>query len=72
MVVNEIKSQDDLNKQRRDSEVLISAIDELKKTKKQLEIAVELLEKFAVDGWYDNEVSHCSVKALNKIKELDK
>lgn len=83
--VYEIRSQDDLNHQGRDSEVLISAIDELEKTKKQLEIALKALKPFACEklvfktnegieytlqGKFQN--SSVAINALNKIKELDK
>ena len=67
-----IKSQDDLNKQGRDSEVLLEAISKLETTTKQLEIAVEVLESFAIDEFYDKNVAHKSANALNKIKELEK
>ena len=41
------KSADDLNEQRRQSDVLISAIERCEKLEKKLEIAVKALEKYA-------------------------
>ena len=78
-----IKSQDDLNKQGRDSEVLLEAISKLETTTKQLEIAVEVLKIYGEsDNWDYNNI-FCpddianygwrpALKALNKIKELEK
>lgn len=73
------KSADDLNEQKRQSDVLISAIEKCEKLEKQLKIAVEALEtisKHANDnkGW--NVVilklaKTLSSVALNKIKELN-
>lgn len=45
---------------------------EIKKLKKQLEIAVEVLESFAIDEFYDKNVAYKSAKALNKIKKLNR
>lgn len=74
-----IKSADDLNEQKRESDVLISAIEKCEKLEKQLEIAVEALEtisKHANDNKRWNVVILKLVKtlssvALNKIKELN-
>lgn len=81
--VYEIRSQDDLNKQGRDSEVLISTIEELERTKKQLDIAVEALKIYGESDNWDYNNKFCpddiakygwrpALKALYKIKELEK
>lgn len=68
-----IKSQDDLNQpETHSTEVLLEVISKLETTTKQLEIAVEVLESFAIDEFYDKNVAHKSANALNKIKELEK
>lgn len=41
------------------------------KQQKQLKIAVEVLESFAIDEFYDKNVAHKSANAVNKIKKLD-
>ena len=83
-----IKSQDDLNKpETHSTEVLLEAISkletttkELEKVKKQLEIAVDGLERVR-NLWLKNKpmysyIAICSViitkVALEKIKELEK
>ena len=82
-----IKSQDDLNKQGRDSEVLLEAISKLETTTKQLKIAIEALidterKLLTIDvsnlsSWdrdkLYNIMFHDGVidKALQQIKELN-
>ena len=81
-----IKSQDDLNKpETHSTEVLLSTIEKLERTKKQLKIAVEALEDYAEsDNWelenekyiYWEKKGHSypwrlGLKALKEIKELD-
>ena len=72
------KSADDLNKQERQSEVLISAIERCEKLEKKLEIAVRALEfyekPFACFHPEYNIAQHHkkAAEALRKIKELDK
>lgn len=71
--MTDIKSQNDLNQPKTHStEVLLEVISKLETTTKQLEIAVEVLESFAIDEFYDKNVAHKSANALNKIKELEK
>jgi len=87
MEKNELKSQDDLNQpETHSTEVLLSTIEELKRTKKQLEIAVDALEELTnSDNWSVEQVDGENVfcfnmkypwrftgKALKKIKELEK
>ena len=62
----EPKSADDLNKQGRQSDVLIKALDKCEKLEKKLEIAVKALEEYATF------CRHPAQEALAKIKELDK
>lgn len=67
----EPKSADDLNKQERQSDVLISAIELCEKLEKQLEIAVKALEKYANTPTYDwIDSQKAAQEALAKIKEL--
>ena len=65
-LVFEPKSADDLNKQGRQSDVLIKALDKCEKLEKKLEIAVKALEEYATF------CRHPAQEALAKIKELDK
>lgn len=66
-----IGSQDDLNEQGRDSEVLIKAIEKCEKLEKQLKIAKKGLTELKIygDGNRDCEIA---AKYLKQIKELDK
>lgn len=81
------KSADDLNEQKRDSEVLVAALEKCEKLEKQLKIAVEALKEIYEDTKgghiqcdacnYTIECEGCvnqdvAEKALNQIKELDK
>lgn len=50
------KSADDLNEQKRQSDVLISAIERCEKLDKQLKIAVEGLEKYANEENWESTV----------------
>ena len=69
-------SADDLNKQERQSDVLISAIERCEKLEKQLKIAIEALEslrtKKTVIDKVTGDVYYIWDYALEKIKELDK
>lgn len=75
-----IKSADDLNEQKRQSDVLIKAIEKCEKLKKQLKIAVEVLDFISTftiipDDNTEEQVStvyRLSSNALNQIEELDK
>ena len=86
---NTVKSQDDLpttNDGKRSSDVLLSTIEELERTKKQLDIAVRALKDYAEsDNWeLENEKYiywakkgqpypwRLGGKALKEIKELNK
>ena len=74
------KSADDLNKQERQSDVLISTIERCEKLEKQLKIAVEALEVYADNRTWDcccrNQCAYVdgfeATEALRKIKKLDK
>ena len=78
-----IKSQDDLNQpETHSTEVLLSTIEELERTKKQLEIAVDALktiekksDKFD-DSWgVQEQLDYIKAEAqsvLYKLKELEK
>ena len=78
-----IKSQDDLNQpETHSTEVLLSTIEELERTKKQLEIAVEALkiiekksDKFD-DSWgVQEQLDYIKAEAqsvLYKLKEIEK
>ena len=65
------KSADDLNKQERQSEVLIEAIEKCEKLEKQLKIAKKGLTELKIYGDGNRD---CDIAAmyLKKIKELDK
>lgn len=71
-----IKSADDLNEQKRQSDVLIKAIDKCEKLGKQLKIAVEALEslrtKKTVIDKVTGDVCYIWDYALEQIKELDR
>ena len=77
--MTDIKSQDDLGQRGRSVDVLTSTIDELERTKKQLEIAKETLKKYAISDNY-NFKNQCyptitnidAIDAILKIEELDK
>ena len=54
---NTVKSQDDINEGGRKSDVLLSTIEELERTKKQLDIAKSFIFRCANDiagDWYVN------------------
>ena len=73
-LVFEPKSADDLNKQERQSDVLIKAIEKCEKLEKKLEIAVKSLITYK-NLKYDGTVTgyeYIAIEALEKIKELDK
>lgn len=80
------KSADDLNEQKRESDVLITAIEKCEKLEKQLKIAVEALKEIYEDTKsghiqcdacnYTIECEGCvnqdvAERALEQIKELD-
>ena len=77
-LVFEPKSADDLNKQGRQSEVLIKALEKCEMLEKQLEIAVKALEFYekpfvCFHPEYNIAQHHKkAAEALAKIKELDK
>ena len=74
------KSADDLNEQKRDSEVLVAALEKCEKLEKQLKIAVDILEVISTHTCFPDEdvkeqvsiVYAWSSEALEQIKELDK
>ena len=70
------KSADDLNKQERQSDVLISAIERCEKLEKQLKIAIKALEslrtKKTVIDKVTGDVCYIWDYALEQIKELDR
>lgn len=76
----EPKSADDLNKQGRESDVLVSALEKCEKLEKQLKISVDILEAISTHTCFWDEdikkqvsiVYNWSSKALEQIKELDK
>ena len=73
-LVFEPKSADDLNKQERQSDVLIKAIEKCERLEKQLEIAVKALRLYSNlrgDGTVSNYES-VAKSAVKEIKELDK
>ena len=61
-----IKSADDLNEQKRESDVLISAIEKCEKLEKQLKIAVEALDSLRGICFPER-----AEQALEQIKELN-
>ena len=85
-----IKSQDELNPcndGHRSSDVLVATIEKCERLQKQLDIAVECLEKYAHnENWthldshgggcavwdIDNEGSELALETLKQIKELEK
>lgn len=83
---NTVKSQDDLpttNDGKRSSDVLLSTIEELERTKKQLDIAVKCLKEYAnsSEWWTTENGDKCEYttdgyeeaqEALRMIKELNK
>ena len=62
---NTIKSQDELNEGGRKSDVLIATIEELERTKKQLEIAKEYIYQRAEKDKYADWVL-LRIEGLNK------
>jgi len=79
--MTDIKSQDELNQpETHSTEVLLSTIEELERTKKQLEIAVkriEFLKKKTGAPYYGNSTYLKTIyqmcdKTLRQIKELEK
>ena len=69
-------SADDLNKQGRQSEVLISTIEKCERLEKKLDIAIKALEslrtKKTVIDKVTGDVCYIWDYALEQIKELDK
>lgn len=83
----DIKSQDDLSEQRRQSDVLIDAIEKCSKLEKQLKVAESWLREIgnSVDTYLEKDnrpfeftldvLTSCGLsayQALHEIKELDK
>jgi hypothetical protein len=64
-------SADDLNEQKRQSEVLIKAIEKCEKLEKQLKIAKKGLTEIKIYG-DGNRDCDMAAKYLKQIKELDK
>ena len=86
-LVFEPKSADDLNKQERQSDVLIKALDKCERLEKQLKIAESWLREIgnSVDTYFEKDnrpleftldvLMGCGLsayQALHEIKELDK
>ena len=71
-LVFEPKSADDLNKQGRQSDVLIAALDKCEKLEKKLKIATEDLYVIAHNHSLGFGYIEYAEKSLEKIKELDK
>jgi hypothetical protein len=80
---NTVKSQDELNEGGRKSDVLLSTIEELERTKKQLVIAITALEAYTKKIYIvvnDSKVEtvdyadggEIAEKALKQIRELNK
>ena len=74
-----IKSADDLNEQKRQSDVLIKAIEKCEMLEKKLEIAVDALKRYRDGEWWygyewqeDTDGWEIAQKAIEQIKELDK
>lgn len=79
-------SADDLNKQGRQSDVLVAALEKCEKLEKQLKIAVEALTDYAKEDWWNDAVDCynnryakgafedygyiAAQKALKQIKEI--
>jgi DNA-directed RNA polymerase specialized sigma54-like protein len=66
---NTIESQESLNpcnEGKRSSEVLLQTIEKCERLQKQLDIAKEILQEFADDGYFSAN------KALLEIEELNK
>ena len=63
----EIKSQDDINAQGRQSEVLIKAIEKCEKLEKQLKIALNCINEYCRSG-----CNPLAQKTKKQIEELDK
>lgn len=72
---NTVKSQDELNEGGRKSDVLLSTIEELERTKKQLDIAIKALRGVRVWANTGNGGEQAVKKlcdfALKEIKELN-
>lgn len=71
---NTVKSQDELNNGGRKSDVLLSTIEELERTKKQLDIAVKCLKQYANrDNWYNtykpNSLDECPIAYKERWKK---
>lgn len=73
---NTVKSQDELNEGGRKSDVLLSTIEELERTKKQLDIAVKAIKAVLHDEFIlehaDAGLVMYLTQAEYKIKELNK
>lgn len=65
-----IKSADDLNEQKRESDVLITAIEKCERLEKKLKVAVKALEHIERDD-YMGIYGDIAQEALAKIKELE-
>ena len=69
-----VKSQDELTEAgRRQSDVLIAALEKCQKLEKQLNYAIQALEMYEIQQDFTPEDYHCFAKdTLEQIKELDK
>lgn len=69
----EVKSQDDVKQDGRQSEVLIKALEKCEKLEKQLNYAIQALEMYEIQQDFTPEDYRCFAKdTLEQIKELDK
>jgi hypothetical protein len=69
-----VKSQDELTEAgRRQSDVLIAALEKCQKLEKQLNYAVQALEMYEIQQDFTPEDYHCFAKdTLREIRDLDK
>lgn len=68
----EIKSQDDLNKQGRESDVLVSAIEKCEKLEKQLKIAESWLRECKdIIEWYKDDTGYIDLPTENLLTRIN-
>ena len=61
------KSADDLNEQKRESDVIVTALEKCEKLEKQLKIAIEALSRYAnISDWWDCESNGAVQFVLNE------
>lgn len=76
----EVKSQDDIKQEGRQSEVLIKALEKCEKLEKQLKIAVDMLKRINMYSLASNDdvddqvadIFNWSGDAITQIEDLDK